>query len=72
MRVSDTQVIAVCAICTHSACENLYTASAKRFDCPCHGSQFSLTGSVLRGPARQPLRTYTAMLTGTTITITGA
>jgi len=72
VRVSDTQVVAVSAICTHSGCENLYTASAMRFDCPCHGSQFSLTGSVLRGPARQPLRAYTATLTGTTITITGA
>lgn len=72
VRVSDTQVVAVSAICTHAGCENLYTASAMRFDCPCHGSQFSLTGSVLRGPARQPLRAYTTTLSGTTITITGA
>jgi cytochrome b6-f complex iron-sulfur subunit len=70
VRVSDTQVAAVSAICTHSGCENLYTASAMRFDCPCHGSQFALNGSVLRGPARRSLRTYTATLTGTTITIT--
>jgi len=70
VRVSDTQVAAVSAICTHDACENLYTPSAMRFDCPCHGSQFSLTGAVLRGPARRALRTYTATLTDTTITIT--
>ena len=72
VRVSDTQVAAASALCTHDGCENIYTASAMRFDCPCHGSQFSLTGSVLRGPARQPLRVYTATLTGTTITIATA
>ena len=70
VRVSDTQVAALSAICTHSGCENLYTASTMQLDCPCHGSQFSLTGAVLRGPARRALRTYTATLTDTTITIT--
>lgn len=70
VRVSDTQVAALSAICTHAGCENLYTASSMTLDCPCHGSQFSLSGSVLRGPARRSLRTYTATLSGTTITIT--
>src|SRR6185312_4623507 len=70
VRVSDTEVTAVSAICTHDGCENLYTASAMTFDCPCHGSKFSLTGAVLRGPARTPLKKYTATLSGTTITVT--
>jgi nitrite reductase/ring-hydroxylating ferredoxin subunit len=27
--------------------------------CPCHGSQFDVTtGAVLRGPAREPVRSY--------------
>ena len=70
VRVSDTEVAAVSAICTHDACENLYTPSAMTFDCPCHGSKFSLTGQVLRGPARRALKTYRATLAGTTITVT--
>jgi cytochrome b6-f complex iron-sulfur subunit len=70
VRVSDTQVVAVSALCTHQGCENTYTASAKTFDCPCHGSKFSLTGTVLRGPATAPLRNYPVTLAGNTITIT--
>jgi len=70
VRVSDTQVAALSAICTHSGCENLYTSSSKTLDCPCHGSQFSLTGAVLRGPARRSLRVYGASLANNTITIT--
>jgi len=70
IRVSDTQVAAVSAICTHDSCENLYTPSAMTLDCPCHGSKFSLTGQVLRGPARRALKTYAATLSGTTITVT--
>jgi cytochrome b6-f complex iron-sulfur subunit len=70
VRVSDTEVVALSAICTHAGCENLYTASSMTLDCPCHGSQFSLAGAVLRGPARRTLKVYTAMLSGATITIT--
>jgi cytochrome b6-f complex iron-sulfur subunit len=70
VRTSDTEVVAVSAICTHDGCENLYTASSKTFDCPCHGSQFSLTGTVLRGPARRSLKVYAATLASNTITIT--
>ena len=70
VRVSDTQVAALSAICTHASCETTYTPSTMQLDCPCHGSQFSLTGSVVRGPARRALRTYPVALSGTTITIT--
>lgn len=69
VRVSDTKVVAVSAICTHQGCENLYTPSSQTFDCPCHGSQFSLNGAVLRGPARQSLAVYSATLASNTITI---
>jgi Rieske Fe-S protein len=27
----------------------------KKFECPCHGSVFSLSGSVLTGPAKEAL-----------------
>ncbi len=37
--------------CSHLGCSVEFNSAAKRFDCPCHGSQFSLEGLVLHGPA---------------------
>jgi Rieske Fe-S protein len=69
VRTSETEVAALSAICTHEGCENLYTPSTKTFDCPCHGSQFSLTGAVVRGPARRSLKVYAATLANNVITV---
>ncbi len=69
VRVSDTQVIALSAICTHAGCIVDYNASAQRIDCNCHGSEFGEDGHVIRGPARQPLRVYQATLANNIITI---
>ena len=63
VRVSETQVAALSAICTHSGCENTYTSSSMTLDCPCHGSQFSLSGSVLLklSNAKRPKRVYSRL-----------
>ena len=50
---SKTNVFAI--NCSHLGCSIALTKGAKRFDCPCHGSQFNLDGSVLHGPAAAPL-----------------
>jgi cytochrome b6-f complex iron-sulfur subunit len=71
VRMSDTQVIALSAICTHAGCSMDYVASQQLLDCGCHGSQFSTTGTVLRGPANRSLRVYTATLASNIITVTG-
>ena len=46
--------IALSLICPHLGCE--VDAGEEIFECPCHGSRFSLDGEVLKGPADQPLR----------------
>jgi cytochrome b6-f complex iron-sulfur subunit len=70
-RTSETEVIALSAVCTHAGCIVDYSATTGNVECDCHGSEFSTTGAVLRGPANKPLKMYTATLAGTTITITG-
>lgn len=58
----------VSAICTHAQCTIEWDGTAV-FDCPCHGSRFASDGTVMRGPAGRPLRVYTNMLVGDTLTI---
>jgi Rieske Fe-S protein len=41
--------------CSHLGCSIALNADAKTFDCPCHGSRFHLDGTVLHGPAADPL-----------------
>lgn len=41
--------------CSHLGCSVALNKDAKRFECPCHGSQFHLDGTVLKGPATAPL-----------------
>ncbi|HLG94645.1 MAG TPA: Rieske (2Fe-2S) protein [candidate division Zixibacteria bacterium] len=43
------EVFAISTTCTHAGCEVRKTKS--KFECPCHGSQYDLTGKVVRGPA---------------------
>jgi cytochrome b6-f complex iron-sulfur subunit len=69
VRTDQTTVAALSAICTHQGCTTNYVNSSKQLDCPCHGAQFSLTGTVLRGPATLPLHTYTASVAGNIITV---
>src|SRR6266566_4496690 len=55
-RVSATSVVAVSRTCTHEGCTVLVPAApGQTLDCPCHGSRFTTSGSVVNGPAARPL-----------------
>jgi glycine/D-amino acid oxidase-like deaminating enzyme/nitrite reductase/ring-hydroxylating ferredoxin subunit len=43
------------AVCTHLGCHLHWNSFEKCWDCPCHGSQFSINGAVLNAPAIFPL-----------------
>ena len=43
------------AACTHAGCSIRWNSTEMCWDCPCHGSHFSIDGNVLNGPAVQPL-----------------
>jgi Rieske Fe-S protein len=46
---------AMSSVCTHRGCDVHWNPDEKVWDCPCHGSRFAPDGTVLRGPAMQPL-----------------
>jgi Rieske Fe-S protein len=50
------------AICTHLGC--VASPSGAGLHCPCHGSIFSATGTVLHGPATLPLPIYGSRVSG--------
>lgn len=44
--------------CTHMGCGVQWDAQATQAACPCHGSRFSVQGTVEKGPAKKPLQVY--------------
>lgn len=52
-------VVAYSITCPHLGCSYAWQQGQNFFLCPCHGSEFSVDGAVVRGPAQAPLSNYT-------------
>lgn len=57
------------AVCTHQGCL-VRAVGPETIDCRCHGSRFDVRdGSVVRGPAQEPLRRVAIAVDGASITL---
>jgi cytochrome b6-f complex iron-sulfur subunit len=55
-RQGEGRFTAALMSCTHNVCE--LSVAGPLYVCPCHGSEFSIDGRVLKGPAEENLLTY--------------
>lgn len=61
--------VALSLICTHQQCTVNYDSSDNDFKCPCHGSEYSITGAVTQGPAPSALQKYTVTINNDVLTV---
>ena len=54
--INEDNYLAVLLKCTHKGCE--LNVGGGIYSCPCHGSEFTLAGEVLEGPAEQNLTSF--------------
>lgn len=62
VRLDQTRVVALSAVCTHLRCILDYDRERKGLKCPCHDGRFDLSGNVLSGPPPRPLPTYEVLV----------
>ncbi len=55
VKQANGEITAFSPLCPHLGCAYRWDAPAKQFQCPCHGSVFDVTGTVLAGPSPRPL-----------------
>lgn len=55
-KLNENKYVASLMKCTHQGCE--LNVGGGIYTCPCHGSEFSITGEVLEGPAEENLKTF--------------
>lgn len=54
---SPDEVTILSPICTHLGCHFKWNPQTRHFECPCHGSVWTIDGKVIGGPAPRPLDT---------------
>jgi Rieske Fe-S protein len=52
---------ALSAYCTHLKCKVAWNQNEKSWDCPCHGSRFTIEVIVINGPANTDLERFDAL-----------
>ena len=57
IRHSESEYTVYSPICPHLGCHFKWDSGTDHFECPCHGSVFTINGKVIGGPAPRPLDT---------------
>jgi menaquinol-cytochrome c reductase iron-sulfur subunit len=52
---SSSELTVFSPICTHLGCHFKWNPQTRHFECPCHGSVWTINGKVIGGPAPRPL-----------------
>jgi cytochrome b6-f complex iron-sulfur subunit len=68
-RTAQDSFTALTAVCTHEAC-TVTGFDNQIYICPCHGSQYSTNGAVVKGPAPAALRQFPTRFANNVLTIT--
>lgn len=55
-KTGEDQYVASLLKCTHKSCE--LNVGGGIYSCPCHGSEFTIEGKLMTGPADRDLKTY--------------
>jgi cytochrome b6-f complex iron-sulfur subunit len=64
MAQTDSGFVAISAVCTHLGCLFDWNTANGRFECPCHGSKFTLGGKYIEGPAPRNLDQFAVSVVG--------
>lgn len=70
VNVDGSSYSALTSVCTHTGCDNNWNFDGSVFTCNCHGSRFTASGDVVRGPATSPLEQFSVNLQNDILTIT--
>lgn len=66
-RMNDGGFSAVSTRCMHRGCQ--VEPAAEHLVCPCHGSEYTNLGEILKGPTQRPLRRFPVTVENGTIAI---
>jgi cytochrome b6-f complex iron-sulfur subunit len=61
--VPEQGVVVLYGVCTHLGCLPKWVDTNHRFECPCHGSKYQLSGLYIEGPAPRSLDRFLTTIT---------